>query len=74
MSWPDRQRRIPGSGVTLMPWRNRYEHVNEGRAGIVLTTNEARQGETSGHMRGVLAASLVLAIIAGTALYSYFFI
>jgi len=39
----------------------------------VLTTQESRQGETSGHMRYVLAGSLSLAIIAGVMIYVYFF-
>lgn len=41
--------------------------------GVVLTTTEARQGITSGHVRMVLAASLVLALIAFPILYFSFF-
>jgi hypothetical protein len=33
-----------------------------------LSTDEARQGETSGHVRSVLAASLMLAVVAGAVL------
>ena len=40
---------------------------------VVLTTTEARQGITSGHVRTVLAASLVLALIAFPILYYSFF-
>ena len=46
---------------------------NETRPGAVVTTQESRQGETSGHMRLVLAGSLVLAVIAGVLLYGNFF-
>jgi hypothetical protein len=40
----------------------------------VLTTTEARSGETSGHVRTVLAVSLSLALIVFAILYSAFFI
>ena len=50
-----------------------HDPADEDRPGAVLTTQESRQGETSGHMRYVLAGSLVLAIIAGMVLYSNFF-
>lgn len=76
MSWPDRQRQTPGRGMILMPWRrrrNRYEHADEGRPGTVLTTEEARQGETSGNMRRVLGGSLALSVLAGAILYVTFF-
>lgn len=40
---------------------------------IEVTTEEARQGETSGHMRMVLGASLVMAVIAGVIIYFQYF-
>jgi len=39
---------------------------------IVRNTTEARQGETSGHMRRVLGISLLLAIIVLGGLYLLF--
>jgi len=36
----------------------------------IVSTDEARQGETSGHVRLVLAASLILALIAFAILYA----
>lgn len=36
------------------------------------TTNEARQGQTSGHIRYVLAGSLVLCVVAAFVLMSAF--
>ncbi len=59
-----------------MPWKYGNPHndpADESRAGTVLTTQEARQGETSGHMRGVLAGSLALSILSGAILYVTFF-
>jgi hypothetical protein len=50
-----------------------HDPADENRPGAVLTTQESRQGETSGHMRYVLAGSLGLAIIAGVMIYVYFF-
>ena len=50
-----------------------HDPADENRPGAVLTTQEARQGETSGHMRYVLAGSLGLAIIAGVVIYVNFF-
>ena len=44
--------------------RGRAEHAP------ILTTEEARAGETSGHVRLVLAASLVLSLIAFAVLYA----
>jgi len=38
-----------------------------------LTTNEAREGETTGHMRYVLGVSLALVVIAGIVLYFFYF-
>ena len=38
-----------------------------------LTTAEARQGETSGHVRAILAVSLSCAFIALIAVYLVFF-
>jgi hypothetical protein len=38
-----------------------------------LTTNEAREGETTGHMRYVLGVSLALVAIAGLVLYLIYF-
>lgn len=40
--------------------------------GPELTTEEARQGETSGHMRIVLAVSLSSALIALIGIYLYY--
>lgn len=36
----------------------------------ILSPEEARQGETSGHVRLVLAASLILSLIAFAVLYA----
>ncbi|HXC53964.1 MAG TPA: hypothetical protein VNU97_01590 [Rhizomicrobium sp.] len=38
----------------------------------VVPTEQARQGEATGHVRYVLGASLVLAVVAGVFLYVYF--
>jgi flagellar biogenesis protein FliO len=38
-----------------------------------LTTNEAREGETTGHSRYVLGISLGLAVIVGVILYMIYF-
>jgi hypothetical protein len=46
-----------------------HDPADENRPGAKLTTQAARQGETSGHMRLVLAVSLVLAVIAGIIVY-----
>jgi len=48
-----------------------HDPADEDRPGAVLTTQEARQGETSGHMRFVLAGSLILMIIAGVIFYAF---
>jgi len=37
----------------------------------VVPTDEARQGESTGHVRYVLSGSLALAVIAGIALYAF---
>ena len=37
----------------------------------VLTSEEARQGETSGHVRAILLVSLALAVAAGIGLFIY---
>ena len=39
----------------------------------VVTTQDARSGETSGRMRTVLTASLVLILVAFTILYATYF-
>ena len=39
----------------------------------VVPTEQARQGETSGHVRWVLLGSLLLAVIAGAILWSVYF-
>jgi hypothetical protein len=39
----------------------------------VVPTMEARQGESTGHVRYVLHASLALAVIAGVVVYLSFF-
>ncbi len=38
----------------------------------VVPTEQARQGETSGHMRWVLRVSLALAVLAGIVLWSVY--
>lgn len=45
---------------------------NDPHKPTVLTTEEARQGETTGRMRVVLILSLVLAVIAGLAFAMYY--
>jgi hypothetical protein len=39
----------------------------------VVPTQDARQGETSGHVRTMLGASLILAVVAGVFLYVMYF-
>ena len=39
----------------------------------VVPTEQARQGEATGHVRYVLASSLVLAMLAGILLYVLYF-
>ena len=38
-----------------------------------LTANEAREGETTGHMRYVLGISLILMVIAGIVFFIIYF-
>lgn len=45
-----------------------FDDDGRDRPAPVLTTEEARQGEVSGHMRRVLVLSLMLALIAGAVL------
>jgi hypothetical protein len=45
-----------------------YQHEHEEER-PVLTTEEARQGETSGHVRLILAGSLALALVVFLILY-----
>ncbi|MEI9990156.1 MAG: hypothetical protein WDM86_08965 [Rhizomicrobium sp.] len=40
----------------------------------VVSTEQARQGETSGHVRWVLIVSLALAVVAGAVLWSVTFL
>ena len=40
---------------------------------ITETTDEGRQGETSGHMRWVLLASIVLSVVSVAAVWLYVF-
>ncbi len=40
----------------------------------VLSTDQARQGEATGHVRYVLQISLALAVIAGAILYAIYFL
>ncbi|MEJ0027460.1 MAG: hypothetical protein WDN01_15655 [Rhizomicrobium sp.] len=40
----------------------------------VVSTEDARQGETSGHVRWVLRVSLALAVVAGVVLWSVYFL
>ena len=47
-------------------------HANDPYRPTTLKTEEARQGEVSGHMRLVLGVSLVFAIIAGAAFVMYY--
>jgi hypothetical protein len=57
--------------ISVNSWSpTHHDPADEKRPGALLTTQEARQGETSGHMRLVLAVSLVLAIIAGVIVYA----
>ena len=57
--------------VSVKSWSpTHHDPADENRPGALLTTQEARQGETSGRMRLVLALSLVLAIIAGVIVYT----
>ncbi|MEI9996441.1 MAG: hypothetical protein WDM91_17725 [Rhizomicrobium sp.] len=46
-----------------------YPATDETPPKIVVPTEEARQGETSGHVRKVLMFSLGLAVLAGIVLY-----
>jgi hypothetical protein len=39
----------------------------------VVPTEQARQGEATGHVRYVLGSSLVLAVVAGVVLYAMYF-
>lgn len=53
------------SNTTHVDFRRRQaEHAP------ILSQEEARQGETSGHVRAVLAASLILSLIAFAVLYA----
>ena len=45
------------------------QHDEHGEHGAELTTTEARQGETSGHVRLILASSLALALVVFLVLY-----
>ena len=45
--------------------RSKEESKFDGQYETVLSTEEARQGETSGHMRRVLIFSLMLMLVAG---------
>ncbi len=49
-----------------------YPGVEEHTQRQVLSTEQARQGEATGHVRYVLGSSLVLAVVAGIALYLTF--
>lgn len=46
-------------------------NTNDPGKATTLTTQEARQGETSGRLRTVLGASLALAVFAGIAFFVY---
>jgi len=52
---------------------NNLQDLEKTEGGTNLTTEEARQGETSGHVRAVLAASLSAALIAMGLVYLIFF-
>ena len=49
-----------------------YPGIEEHTSPQTLTTLQARQGEATGHVRYVLGSSLVLAVVAGIALYLTF--
>ena len=46
------------------------DKMTDDTEGPVLNTTEARQGETSGHVRLILVTSLALALVAFIVLYS----
>lgn len=48
--------------------------ANNGEVGRVVPTEQARQGESTGHVRYVLHGSLALAVIAGVVLYAIYFL
>jgi hypothetical protein len=48
--------------------------MKNGETGRVIPTELARQGESTGHVRYVLQASLALAVIAGIVLYAIYFL
>ena len=52
-----------------MTYVTHSEREQAGHAPI-LSKEEARQGETSGHVRVILAASLILSLIAFAVLYA----
>ena len=47
-----------------------YDMAGRAEHAPVLSQEEARQGETSGHVRLVLAASLILSLVAFAVLYA----
>lgn len=49
-----------------------YPGAEEHTEPQIVTTQQSRQGEATGHVRYVLASSLVLAAVAGVVLYIYF--
>jgi len=52
--------------------QERTHHQRAPEEGAVLTTTEARQGVTSGHVRLMLKLSLALALLVFLALYAVF--
>ncbi len=47
-----------------------YDRRDHAEHAPILSPDEARQGETSGHVRLVLAASLILSLVAFAVLYA----
>ncbi len=45
---------------------------NQSNRRTILTATEARQGETHGHVRVILAVSMLLALLAGVGFLIYF--
>lgn len=48
--------------------------IDQSERPTVLSKEDARSGETSGHMRGVLGVSLTLTVLALAAVLGWFFV
>jgi hypothetical protein len=48
------------------------EDQNDPTKPTILETDEARQGQTSGHVRVILGASMALAVLAGLSFVIYY--